>query len=130
MDYRLVLNEVRAALELKVAQEMQAADQDTAEDEIAARIVPLFRALKDAFEEMAAINEYWQGNDIGDKITMAALAGGTLAGYSPETWLTWGQALPQVQAFLVTEYEMALPDGTTRTVTPKAVLMRKPIKGV
>lgn len=125
MDDRLVLSRVRTALEHLAATEMQAAERDTAADEIAARIVPLFRALQGAFEEMAAINEYWLANGISDEIGAAAKAGTALAGYSPETWATWGQALPQVQAFLTTEYQMLLPDGTVRSDTPKTVLMRK-----
>ena len=125
-DYRMIINEVRAALEEKAARELYGTPQGTAEQEIANRVMnSLFPALRTALTEMTEINEIWIANDLSDKITAAALAGEPLAGYSPAAWATWGQILPYVVAFLTTEYTAQLPDGSTKTETPKQTLMRR-----
>jgi len=128
-DYRTIINEVRAALEEKAAREMYGgATATTAEQEIANRVtlevLPGLRGMLTMLNEM---QEIWlaPGNDISGRIAAAAAAGATLAGYSPAAWLAWGAMLTALQAFLATEIEFTLPDGSTVVMTPKNVLLTR-----
>ena len=125
-DPREVATLVRDALAIK--QQMEAGitpDSETVEQEIARRTLALLRALRDCSLEMIDINRAWDTNDISPAIVAAAMAGGTLAGYSPAVWAQWGAILPRVMAFMAAEYAAAMPDGTTRTETPDQTLQRR-----
>jgi hypothetical protein len=129
MDYRIIINEVRAALEEKAAREMGATGSQSAADEIASKTMELFAALRNAYLLMGEINEIWLANDISGQIIAAAQAGNSLAGYSPAMWVRWGALLPAVQAFLNAEYSATLPDGSTSAETPRQTLMRRYVQG-
>lgn len=124
-DYRMIINEVRAALEEKAAREMYGSTATDAAEEIAAKTMELFTMLRDAYLLMGEINEIWLANDISGQIITAALAGQPLAGYSPNAWARWGALLPAVQTFLNTDYTTQLPDGSTNQETPRQTLMRR-----
>lgn len=125
MDYRMIINEVRAALEEKAAREMYTVGGNTAADEIAAKTMELFASLRNDYLLMGEINEIWLANDIGAQIVTAAQSGETLAGYSPAMWARWGALLPAVQGFLNADYATTLPDGSIDTETPRQTLMRR-----
>ena len=125
MDYRMIINEVRAALEEKAAREMYGSATADAAEEIAAKTMELFAMLRNAYLLLGEINEIWLANDISGQIVTAALAGETVAGYSPSAWARWGAILPGIQTFLNTEYTTQLPDGTTNAETPRQTLMRR-----
>ena len=125
MDYRMIINEVRAALEEKAVREMYGSTTVDAAEEIAAKTMELFATLRNAYLLMGEINEIWLANDISGQIVTAALAGESLAGYSPNAWARWGAILPGIQTFLNTEYTTQLPDGTTNAETPRQTLMRR-----
>lgn len=125
MDYRMIINEVRAALEEKAAREMYTVGGNTAADEIATKTMELFTALRNGYLLMGEINEIWLANDISGQIVTAAQSGETLAGYSPAVWARWGALLPAVQAFLNADYAATLPDGSISTETPRQTLMRR-----
>lgn len=125
MDYTMIRNVVNRALEQMAAREMTGTGQMSTEQKIADQVInDLFPTLADKFGQMLLINERWIANAVVDKIGAAALSGQRLAGYTPEDWAVWGQLLPHVMAFLVTPFEVTLPDGTTRTETLKSVVMR------
>ena len=130
MDYRMIINEVRAALEEKAAREMYGGTTADAAEEIAAKTMELFAALRSTYLLMGEINEIWLANDISGQIVTAALAGETVAGYSPAVWAQWGAILPAVQTFMNTGYAATLPDGTTNTETPRQTLMRRYVQEV
>ena len=125
MDYRMIINEVRAALEEKAAREMYTVGGNTAADEIAAKTMELFASLRNDYLLMGEINEIWLANDVSGQIVTAAIAGQPLAGYSPNAWARWGALLPAVQAFLNADYTTQLPDGSTNNETPRQTLMRR-----
>lgn len=126
MDYRMIISEVRSALEEKAARELYgSAAASGVETELANMIVTLFVSLRAAYAQMNEINEIWLANDMSERIVAAALAGEPLAGYSAETWATWGGILPAAMGFLVGPYATQMPDGSTRTETPKQVLLRR-----
>ena len=129
MDYRMIINEVRAALEEKAAREMYgSAAATTAEQEIANGVMlELLPGLRGMLAMLGEMQEIWlaPGNDINGKIAAAAATGTPLAGYSPATWLAWGAVLTALQSFLVTEIEFTLPDGSTAAMTPKNVLLTR-----
>ena len=125
MDYRMIINEVRAALEEKAAREMYGSTATDAAEEIAAKTMELFAALRNAYLLMGEINEIWLANDISGQIVTAALAGQPLAGYNVNAWARWGAILPSIQTFLNTEYTTQLPDGSTNSETPRQTLMRR-----
>jgi len=128
-DYRMIINEVRAALEEKAAREMYGgAAATTAEQEIVNRVMlEVLPGLRGMLTMLGELQEIWltPGNDIQGKITAAAAAGTALAGYSPASWLAWGAVLTALQAFLATEIEFTLPDGSTAAMTPKNVLLTR-----
>ena len=128
-DYRMIINEVRAALEEKAAREMYGSTATDAAEEIASKTMELFGMLRNAYLLMGEINEIWLANDIGGQIVAAALDGEPLAGYSPNAWARWGALLPIVQAFLNTDYATQLPDGSTNNETPRQTLMRRYVQG-
>lgn len=129
MDYRMIINEVRAALEEKAAREMYGgAAATTAEQEIANRVtLEVLPGLRGMLTMLGELQEIWlaPGNEIQGKIAKAAVGGAPLAGYSPASWLAWGAVLTALQAFLGTEIEFVLPDGSTAKVTPKNVLLTR-----
>lgn len=129
MDYRMIVNEVRAALEEKAAREMYGGTTvATAEQEIANRVMlevlPSLRGLLTVLNEL---QDTWlaPGNEVVEKIGAAAQAGNPLAGYSPSSWLAWGAVLTALQVFLNTPIEFTLPDSSTMAVTPKNVLLTR-----
>ena len=126
MDYRMIINEVRAALEEKAAREMyEGAATGGVEAELASMIMSLFVGLRAAYAQMNEINDVWLANGMSERIVAAAQAGEPLAGYSVEAWATWGAILPVAMGFLTGSYVAQLPDGSTRTETPKQVLLRR-----
>ena len=125
MDRRVILNEINAAFDAKAMLEAQQAGEQPVEVEVAGKIGQLFAALRGAFTLMGEINEIWAANDMTQRIVAAAMAGETLAGYSPATWATWGAITPRITGFIATEYVAQMPDSTTRTETPKTVLLRR-----
>lgn len=126
MDYRMIINEVRAALEEKAAREMYGGTATGGVDvELANMIMSLFISLRAAYAQMNEINEIWLANGMSERIMAAAQAGELLAGYSPETWATWGGVLPAAMGFLTSSYVAQLPDGSTSTESPKQVLLRR-----
>lgn len=133
-DYRMIINEVRAALEEKAAREMYGgATATTAEQEIANSVMlEVLPGLRGMLTMLGEMQEIWlaPGNDINGKIAAAATTGTTLAGYSPDAWLAWGAVLTALQAFLVTEIEFILPDGSTAAMTPKNVLLTRYVQEV
>lgn len=129
MDYRMIINEVRAALEEKAAREMYGSTAaTTAEQEIVNRIMlEVLPGLRGMLTMLGELQEVWlaPGNEIQAKIVKAAEGGAPLAGYSPASWLAWGAVLTSLQMFLNTEIEFILPDGSTVKVTPKNVLLTR-----
>jgi len=132
MDYRMIINEVRAALEEKAARELYGgATATTAEQEIANRVMlEVLPGLRGMLTMLGELQEVWlaPGNEIQTKIGAAAAAGQPLAGYSPASWLAWGAVLTALQAFLNMQIDYTLPDGSTVTVTPKNVLLTRYIQ--
>ena len=125
-DYRMIYGVVREALEEKAARELNASGAiGSAAEEIAAKTMELFTALRNGYLLMGEINEIWLANDISGQIVTAALAG-----YSPNAWARWGAILPGIQTFLNTEYTTQLPDGTTNEETPRQTLMRRYVQEV
>lgn len=128
-DYRLISSIVTNALMEKAAREMASTPgAATAEAEIAATVsavtLPGLRSFLNQAEGLAAI---WNapGNDIQGKIMAAAQGGQNLAGYPPAVWALWGETLVRLLAYLGTEQEITLPDGTVKTTTPKDVLLTR-----
>jgi hypothetical protein len=132
MDYRMIINEVRAALEEKAAREMYGGTAaTTAEQEIANRVMlEVLPGLRGMLAMLNELQEVWlaPGNEIQGKIAKAAEGGAPLAGYAPSAWLAWGAVLTALQMFLGTEIEFALPDGSTAKITPKNVLLTRYIQ--
>lgn len=130
MDYRLIINEVRAALEEKAARELYntAPAGTTAEQEIADRVMgEALPSLRSALTMLGELQQVWlaPGNDIVGKIGTAAANNQTLAGYSPAAWLAWGAVLTALQVFLETPVEYTLPDNSTVQITPKNALLTR-----
>lgn len=125
MDRRIILNEINAAFDAQAALQAQQAGGQPVEAELAAMIGQLFAGLRQSVALMAEINDVWAANSMTARIVAAAAAGETLAGYTPQTWATWGAITPHVTAFLGTEYQAQMPDGTTATETPRIVLLRR-----
>lgn len=129
-DSRAVLGIVRVALEEKAARDMGGTGNATAAEEVAAKTMALFAALRDAYLLMGEINVIWLDNDISDQVLARALAGQPLAGYGAEMWARWGALLPVVQAFLNTNYSTVLPNGATVTETPRQTFVRRYVQEV
>lgn len=108
----------------EAAAEAQATDKPPLDERLAVKIPQLIEDLSSAYLQMIEINEIWSANGMTDKIAAAAVAGETIAGYSPATWVTWGTVTPRIVGFLNTTYDVSLPDGTTRTETPRLALLR------
>jgi hypothetical protein len=130
MDYRLIINEVRAALEEKAARELyntapagQSAEQELA-DRVIGEALPTLRAM---LTMLAELQQIWlaPGNDVPGKIAAAAGAGQPLAGYSPTAWLAWGAVLTALFVFLDTPITYTLPDATEITLTPRNALLTR-----
>ena len=124
-DNRMIINDLRAMFEEKAAREMYGSTAIDAAEEVAVKTMELFAMLRNAYLLMGEINEIWLANDISGQIVTAALAGETVAGYSPSAWARWGAILPGIQTFLNTEYTTQLSDGTTNAETPRQTLMRR-----
>lgn len=128
MDYRLIINEVRAALEEKAARELYNTPAATAEQEIADRVMgEALPTLRGALTMLGELQQVWlaPGNNIQGKILMAAQSGQPLVGYSPAAWLAWGAVLNSLLTFLDTPVEFMLPDGSTVEITPKNALLTR-----
>ena len=130
MDYRMIINEVRAALEEKAARELYntARAGTTAEQEIADRVMgEALPTLRSALTMLGELQQVWlaPGNDIMGKIATAAGNNQALAGYSPVSWLAWGAVLTALQVFLETPVEYTLPDDTVVSMTPKNALLTR-----
>lgn len=131
MDYRMIINEVRAALEEKAARELYNTAAATAEQEIADRVMgEALPTLRSALTMLGELQQVWlaPGNDITGKIFTAAGNSQTLAGYSPTAWLAWGAVLTSLLAFLDVPVEFTLPDNSTVEITPRNALLTRYVK--
>lgn len=131
MDYRMIVNEVRAALEEKAARELYNTAAGAAEQEIADRVMgEALPTLRSALTMLGELQQVWlaPGNDIMNKINTAAAAGGTLAGYPATVWLAWGAVLTSLLAFLDVPVEFTLPDNSTVEITPRNALLTRYVK--
>lgn len=94
--------------------------QMTAEEEIAARVQQhVLPALRAEFKELGDLQQVWLVNDIEKKVLAAAEAGKPLAGYSAADWVTWGEVLRQLMAWLST------PMDELKGMTPGQALIKR-----
>jgi hypothetical protein len=93
-------------------------------DDLAARIADgLIPTLRQAYLDMAAMQVEWMEESFQAQLTAAAANGTLLAGFSAQTWNTWGMLLLALQTWLATPVE------SLSGKTPQAALIRRYIAG-
>jgi hypothetical protein len=87
-------------------------------------IYELLPQLEKLLLTLVGLQKKWNNphSAIPSKIMEAAGAGQPLGGYSPADWVRWGETLLALNVFLATPIEIALPSGSTETVTPESIL--------
>lgn len=93
---------------------------DDLADRIAGGLIP---TLRQAYLDMAAMQVEWMEESFQAALADAAANGTLLAGFSAQTWNTWGMLLVALQTWLATPVE-ALGGKT-----PQAALIRRYIAG-
>lgn len=93
-------------------------------DDLAERIAGgLIPTLRQAYLDMAAMQVEWMEESFQAALANAAANGTLLAGFSAQTWHTWGMLLLALQTWLATPVE------TLGGKTPQAALIRRYIAG-
>jgi hypothetical protein len=93
-------------------------------NDLAVRIADgLIPTLRQAYLDMAAMQVEWMEESFQEALATAAANGTLLAGFSAQTWHTWGMLLVALQTWLATPVE-ALGGKT-----PQSALIRRYIAG-
>lgn len=100
----------------------------SAEETIARQVVyTVLPALEEMLITLGRLSKVWNTpqNGIPEKIAAAAAAGEALAGYDPNDWIRWGEALLALNVFLATPITVTLADGSTEQRTPESYLLTR-----
>lgn len=93
-------------------------------EDLATRIADgLIPTMRQAYLDMAAMQVEWMEESFQEALAAAAANGTLLAGFSAQTWHTWGMLLVALQAWLSTPVEIL--GGKT----PQSALIRRYIAG-